>query len=1139
MSSCRPRFLYLALCFLTFSIFSVAQKVSVRPLVTRPVDESDLTTLKGNSHPLAQPQFDVGAASPDMPLERMLLVLKHSPEQDRALRTMLDNQQDRRSPEYHKWLTPDEFGAQFGVADEDLETITGWLQSHGFEINRISHGRNVIEFSGTEGQVEGAFRTSIHKYLVNGEEHWANATDPQIPSALAAAVAGVWSLHDFRKKPDIRIWPEKLTTKYTPGKRPATTLSNSNATIYALSPADFATIYNINPIYDRGSTGAGGIAVVARSDLYAGGSDVTNFWQVFGVAGGSLRVIHDGPDPGDLGGGEEGEATLDASWSGAIAPGATVDFVVSASTNATDGVDLSELYIIDNNLASVMTESFGSCDTLATSVEAQADSQLAEQAAAQGITYLVSSGDSGAAGCADPTRAPTAAGAAVNILGTPYNVVVGGTQFNENGNDGKYWSSTNQSNEGSALSYIPEDVWNESCESCQSPNLYASGGGASKYYAKPPWQSGVAGIPGDEVRDQPDVALTAAGGHDPYLVCLEASCIPDASGNFSVYLVGGTSASAPSFAAIMNLVDQQNGPQGQANYVLYGLAAAENNSSSQCNASNPAAPPAATCIFNDVTSGNNSVPGQSGFSAGTGYDLATGLGSVNVDNLVNNWSSITFRATTTTLGPGSITGMHGLPVTLNVSVAPNTPPGTPTGDVSLRTSSGQAVGFLTLNNGSQSAAVDTLPGGSYRLTARYGGDASFKPSPPSNTVSVNLSPETSRITMSLLTLDQNGHLIPFTGGPYGSFVYVRADVAGQSGVGFPTGSVSFVDNANGATTALGSLNLNAQGNTATPEGYFNFSAGSHSLSANYAGDPSFQASSSSTAAFNITPASTTTTLSPVSGVVLGNSVTLTANISSPAFAGWAGACIPFPCAASPYPSGKVTFFAGAKQVGSVQVTSSQVTSAGITAVGSFTTSTLPGGQDTITAQYGGDTNYLASTAPAITVGVDADFAIAAANASINVASPGGNATNSLTITGQTGYNSTINFSTASCDGLPALSSCSFSPASLTGNGSTNLRIQTTASTSAALRPPKWTGMGLVFAGVLLWSVPRRRSQVVLGMGFLLCLALGSVGCGGASSKSVSTSSPGTPAGSYNVTITATTSDDVISHTTNFTLVVQQ
>ena len=526
--------------------------------------------------------------------------------------------------------------------------MTGWLQNHGFQVNRVSHGRSVIEFSGVESQVESALHTQIHQYLVNGENHWANASDPQIPAALAPAVAGVWSLHDFRKKPKLVVGNH--------GHPVAGPWSQTNLTSgkHGLMPADYATIYNINPLYAASIKGNGAtIAVVARSNIDTG--DLFDFRNVTGLQFPVLNIMNNGPDPGIFDDSEEFEAILDATWSGAIAPAATIKFVVSASTNTTDGVDLSELYIIDNNVGDVMTESFGTCENGASQQEANAISALAEQAAAEGITYMVSSGDSGAEGCVRPSS-PSANGTqpSVNILASsPFTIAVGGTMFNENNSNATYWNASNGPGLGSAKSYIPENVWNESCTSC---GLWSGGGGASALFSKPNWQFGVQGIPGDGARDVPDVSLTAAI-HDAYLLCFQRSCA-----NNSVYLVGGTSASAPSFAGIMALIVQQYGRQGQANYVLYRLAATE--TLSQCNGSSTSTHPNSACIFNDVTKGNNAVPGElnygttsAKYQSGTGYDLATGLGSVNVNNLVTKWGSITFNATNTTLAPNSITAI--------------------------------------------------------------------------------------------------------------------------------------------------------------------------------------------------------------------------------------------------------------------------------------------------------------------------------------------------------------------------------------------------------------------------------------------------------------------------------------------------
>ena len=619
---------------------SFAQTGQVRPLITQPIDDGQLEILPGNVHPLAQPAYDQGAAPADLPMERMLLVLKRSAAQQSALETLLVGQQNRSSAQYHKWLTPQQFGQQFGAADQDIQTITAWLQSHGLTVNNVANGKNVIEFSGVASQVEETFHTSIHKYVVNGVEHWANATNPEIPVALKAAVAGVATLHNFGKKPQIIATGQQFQA--LAGARPQFTGSGST---YALAPGDYATIYNINPLYQAGINGSGvTIAVVGRTNINV--SDIASFRSTFGLVANNPQIVVNGQDPGDLGGDEEAEAVLDTSWAGAVAPNATVKLVVSKTTNASDGVDLSEQYVIDNNVGDVMTESFGDCELNYSQGDADFYSSLASQAASEGITYTVAAGDSGAEGCDSPTETSASGCISVNILAsTPYTVAVGGTEFNENGNYSTYWAaSNNSSNSSSALSYIPENVWNEACTpaQCGSGNagLWSSGGGASIYFAKPTWQTGVTGIPNDGVRDVPDVSLTAAG-HDAYLLCLDGSCTPNRRGEIELQGYSGTSAATPSFAAIVALAVQKTGSrQGQAASVLYTLAASESLAS--CNASNTTGLPASGCIFNDVTIGNNAVPGEPGYGttsglyqAATGYDQATGLGSVNATNLVN------------------------------------------------------------------------------------------------------------------------------------------------------------------------------------------------------------------------------------------------------------------------------------------------------------------------------------------------------------------------------------------------------------------------------------------------------------------------------------------------------------------------
>jgi hypothetical protein len=1123
-------FVFVVVCvFLTIPALVSAQQASVGPLIVQPVDETNLTVLKNNTHPLARLQFDQGAAPPSLPMERMLLVLKRSLEQETALQKLLDDQQDKASSNYHKWLTPDQFGQQFGPADQDIQIVTSWLQSHGFQVAQVSRGRVVIEFSGTAAQVQEAFHTAIHKFVVNGEEHWANANDPEIPAAFVPVVAGVHTLHNFLKKPQIHISKQPVAAKFSPGPPPQVTFppQNGQPALHALGPQDYAKIYNIS----SGMDGSGKIiAVVGRSNIDF--QDVVDFRSAFGLGGPYPNVIVDGPDPGispDLG--EQGEATLDTTWSGVIAPNATIDLVVSASTNTADGVDLSEVFIIDNNLADVMTESFSGCELSATSAQAAAIKALAEQAAAQGITYLVSAGDTGSADCDDLSETVAQHPVSVNLLAsTPFTVAVGGTMFNEHGQDSKYWSSAPPLAE-TALSYIPENVWNESCTvaqcGSQNANIAAGGGGASSFFSKPSWQAGVTGIPADGARDLPDVSLTAAF-HDPYLLCLQGSCEQG-----FIFLVAGTSASAPSFAGIMAMVDQKTGARhGQANYVLYKLAAKE--TLSQCNGSNTSVPPASTCVFNDVTVGNNSVPGVAGYPngkypAGGGFDLATGLGSVNVTNLVNNWNTVAFRPTGTSLNLNSgntVNVVHGTSVSVNIGVTPSSGPATPapTGDVSLLSSNNQGITLFTLDNtGAVSSTTNLLPGGAYNVTAHYAGDGTFVPS-DSAAVAVTITPEGSTTNASVFT-GSIFNPISFTTLPYGSVVFLRADVASQSGHGTATGSVNFMDS--GAVVTGDPYALNSEGNTLTPNGIFTFTVGQHSMAADYIGDASFNASNSSAVNFTITKASTTTAVtSSSSSVGQGTPVTLQANVSTNSFGN--------------APGGTATFFSGTAQLGSAPVTPSGASS-GVVSSATLTTTTLPVGRDSITAQYSGDPNYTASTSTAIAVNVQADFSVPPTLAAVSITHPGGSGTTMLPITGQAGYNGTINFTAASCSGLPAESNCSFNPASVTGSGTTTVTITTIPPSAAALNGFGWftTGLGGALAGVFLLGVPskRRRCSVLLSLVVVALLVMG-LGCGGGggSSGGGSNHDPGTPLGTFTVTVTATSG--TLTHSTSFMLTVQ-
>jgi subtilase family serine protease len=350
---------------LVLPLIAAAQGSALPARVTDRVNLSQLTTLKGNTHALAQARYDQGAAPPDLPMNRMLLVLQRSVDQESALQNLLIQQQVTGSASFRKWLTPDQFGQQFGIADSDIQAVTSWLSSYGFQSIQVAKGRNIIEFSGTAGQIEAGFHTSIHQYLVNGELHYANSSDPQIPSALAPVIAGVVSMHNFRPKPTIHQSDKKLSAKVTPGAKPQIDLCTVGTSpcpaadlLHALVPGDFNTIYNIAPTM----TGAGfTIGIISNTNINV--NDVANFRSLWGLPTNTPNVVLNGPDPGDVpGSAAEGEAVLDATWSGAVAPLATVDLVASEDTNAAQGTDLSELYIVDNNLADVMTESFEACE---------------------------------------------------------------------------------------------------------------------------------------------------------------------------------------------------------------------------------------------------------------------------------------------------------------------------------------------------------------------------------------------------------------------------------------------------------------------------------------------------------------------------------------------------------------------------------------------------------------------------------------------------------------------------------------------------------------------------------------------------------------------------------------------------------
>ncbi len=681
--------------------------------ITERIDDSRLVRLPGNIHPQARAEFDRGAVAPSLPMERIQLLLKRSPQQEAALVKFMDEQINPKSPNFHHWLTPEQFGSLYGPSTYDIQAVTNWLQNHGFSIGQVTKGRTIIEFSGTAAQVQETFHTEIHHFNVEGESHIANVSDPQIPAALSPVITGIVSLHNFFAKPMNHYLGDFIRDKKTGGWTPLSvkrtpeplfTVPGSTPTFELIAPFDFATIYNLTPLWNAGIDGTGQtVAIAGRSDVSL--ADVQKFRSGFGLPANDPVFIVNGTDPGVPTANDKVENTLDVEWSGAAAPKATIKFVTTASTNSSDGASASAIYIINNNVAKIMSFSYGNCELKYGTAGNAFNNSLWQQAAAQGITAFVASGDQGSAACDGGGTPPYGAGSGLQVSGsssTPYNVAVGGTDFNWANLAKSYWSSTNATNGSSALSYIPEVPWNGTCASTSVNLLYgftAAGydteqacnydfinsfdtnflsvtggtGGVSRCtaptgttaatcaggYAKPSWQVGT-GVPADGKRDVPDVSLFAAGGelHDAYVICDSQTnpCTYTSPTTALTQAVGGTSVASPAMAGIMALINQKMGSaQGNANAGFYALAAKDTRSA--CNTVTVAG--GNTCNFYDVTTDNNAVPcvpgtqncnvihaGDavgivSGYSSTTGYDLATGLGSVNANNLVNNWASVT------------------------------------------------------------------------------------------------------------------------------------------------------------------------------------------------------------------------------------------------------------------------------------------------------------------------------------------------------------------------------------------------------------------------------------------------------------------------------------------------------------------
>ena len=727
-----------ALAFCSLLPFQARAEENVAPLlITQAVDESKLTTLEGNTRPEAKPRYDRGRVPDSLPIEHLFLLLKRSPQRERDLEKLIDDLHNPSSPSFHKWLTATEFGIRFGVAQEDREAIKNWLRSHGFKINVDYPSAILIDFSGTAGQVRQAFHTEIHSLELGGVKHIANMTDPQIPAALAPAIQGIVSLHDFRPRP-----------MYQPHAQ--YTVADNGTTHYLVVPGDLETIYNLNPLFSSGISGQGRTVVVLEdTDVYTT-ADWTSFRSVFGLSSytdGSFTQIHPAPpsgtnnctDPGAISGADL-EAIVDAEYASAAAPSAAI--VLASCQNSASGfgglVALANLLNQTGTPPEIVSLSYGECEAVNGAASNAAFNSTYQQAVAEGVSVFVSSGDHAAAMC-DQFDAEADYGIAVSgYASSPYDVAVGGTDFGDTyaGTNSTYWNSNNSKTFESAKSYIPEIPWNDSCASqllaefngfsetygtsgfCNSsqganyldtigasggPSACATGapsqsqlaGGTCAGWPKPSYQS-LLGNPNDTVRDLPDLALFAADGvwlHS-YPICFTGpGGTPCTEAPVNWQLAGGTSFTAPIMAGIQALVNQKaNARQGNPSFVYYNLAGAEYGTAGDksCNSTlgNAAA---SSCVFYDVTKGDNDVPCietadcylpsgsygvlstsdsayQPAFGADVGWDFASGIGTVNAYNLVTNWPvTPTF---TLSANPTTLTLSQGTQVTSTIDITP-------------------------------------------------------------------------------------------------------------------------------------------------------------------------------------------------------------------------------------------------------------------------------------------------------------------------------------------------------------------------------------------------------------------------------------------------------------------------------------
>ncbi|MGC2618781.1 MAG: S53 family peptidase [Acidobacteriaceae bacterium] len=637
--------------------------------VMEAINANASVALAGSANPRLASQVPTGRLSPATPLDGVTIYFKPTAEQKAELDALVEAQQTPGSPEYHQWLTPAEYGSLFGLSTSDLAKVASWLTSEGFNVERVANSHTSITFSGTAGQVENAFRTQMQQYVVDGERHYSNATDLSIPDALDGVVQSVRNLDDFRPRPQVRYHTAR-TVSGTPAFTQATTDD------HYLTPDDVSTIYDIKPAYNSGDTGSGvTIAVMGQSEINT--ADIENFQKAMGFTVKDPTIIQV-PNSGSsvVSAGDESESDLDLEYSGGIAPGATIDFIYVGNNQSYSVFD-SLQYAVTHKIGQIISMSYGACEPTLSASNFSTLEGILEQGASQGQSVIAAAGDDGSTSCYGGKGLSTTEQQelAVNYpASSAYATGVGGTEFPANdvaAGNSTYWTQASGSDViSSALSYIPEQVWNDDSAAIAAQYgsqyaLSAGGGGASTNIKRPSWQTGVTGIASGTYRLVPDIALDSSADSAGYLYCTsdtsawstgqKASCNSgfrdSSSGDLTI--AGGTSFATPIFAGMLSIINQKTSSSGEgvAASQLYTLAS---------NAATYA------LAFHDIVNGSNkctagtsycSTAGAANYSATAGYDEASGLGSVDFTNLMDAWAG------TTTGGGGTGTGTFTLKAT--------------------------------------------------------------------------------------------------------------------------------------------------------------------------------------------------------------------------------------------------------------------------------------------------------------------------------------------------------------------------------------------------------------------------------------------------------------------------------------------